>query len=96
MVENMNTQAKNLVQQAVTQYAEVFNFSNIILEDNKKSIPEYITNMRNLSVSTKNAESFVWLEKECDVFRNFLEIMKKYAIIGTLSVSASLTDKTES
>lgn len=96
MIENINNHAKSFIQQAVTQYAEVYSFSLLILEDNKKSIPEYITNMRNLSISTKNADSFGWLEKETDVFRNFLEIMKKYAIIGTLSVSASLTDQTES
>ncbi len=96
MVENINTHAKTFIQQSVTQYAEVFNFTGIILDDNKKSIPEYITNMRNLSISTKNSESFAWLEKENDVFRNFLEIMKKYAIIGTLSASASQTDQTES
>ncbi len=96
MVENMNGHAKQFIQLAVNQYSEVFNFTMIILEDSRKSIPDHITNMRNLSISTKNNESFVWLEKENGVFRNFLEIMKKYAIVGTLSVTASLADKTES
>ena len=96
MVENMNGHAKNLIQQAVTQYAEVYNFSTIILEDNKKTVPEYITNIRTLSLSTKNSDSFASLEKEIGVFRNFLEIMKKYAIVGTLSVHTSLAEQTES
>lgn len=96
MVENMNGHAKAFVQQAVNQYTEVFNFSTIILEDNKKPVPEYITNIRALAIATKNSESYSFLEKEIGVFHNFLEIMKKYAIVGTLSVPGSLTEQTES
>lgn len=96
MVENMNKHARDLVQKSVTQLSEVFNFSLIILEDNKKPLPDYITNIRMLAGSTKNAESFSFLEKEQAVFRNFLEIMKKYAIVGTLSGSLSLAEQTES
>jgi len=96
MIENMNGHAKALVQQTVNQYAEVFNFSMLIIEDNKKPMPEYITNIKTLTGSTKNNESFVYLEKEIGVFRNFLEIMKKYAIVSTLSVPASLAEQTES
>lgn len=96
MIENMNGHAKAFVQQAVNQYAEVFNFSTIIVEDNKKTVPEYITNIRTLTASTKNSESFATLEREIGVFRNFLEIMKKYAIVGTLSVPVGMTEQTES
>ena len=96
MVENMNKIAKDIVQKSVTQLLEVFNFSLIIIEDNKKPMADYITNIRMLTGSTKNSESYAFLEKEQSVFRNFLEIMKKYAIVGTLSSSISLTEQTES
>lgn len=95
MVENMNQQAKALVQRAATNYSEVFNYSAIIIEDNKRSVPEYITNLRAITSSTKNSESFNLLEKESGVFRNFLEIMKKYAIVGTLTSPTSFADQTE-
>lgn len=95
MVENMNGHAKTFIQEAVTQYSEVFNFSVIMMEDNKKPVPDYITNIRTLVASTKNIDSYRYLEQESGVFRNFLEIMKKYAIVGTLSVPASLSEKTE-
>lgn len=95
MVENMNTHAKDFVQQAVNNYMEVFNFSLMIIEDNKKSVPDFITNIRTLTASTKNIDSFTWLERENGVFRNFLEIMKKYAIVGTLSVPANLQEQAE-
>ncbi len=96
MVENMNNHAKAFIQQAVTNFAEVFNFSIMLMADNKKTVPDMITNIRTLSGSSKNMDSFGWLEKETGVFRNFLEIMKRYAILGTLSVPASLTEKMES
>ncbi len=96
MVDNMNGHAKAFVQQAVNQYTEVFNFSLLIIEDFKKTTPDYITNIRTLAHSTKNSESFAALEKEIGVYRNFLEIMKKYAIVGTLSVPVSLTEQAES
>lgn len=96
MVENMNYHAKNLVQLAVNNFADVFNFTTLLLEDNKRSVPETVTNIRTLSGSTKNIESFNHIEKESGVFRNFLEIMKKYAIVGTLSGSASVTAEMES
>ena len=96
MVENMNQHAREFVQQAVNNYMEVYSLSTIILEDNKKTVPDYVTNIRTLATSTKNSDSFAWLEREDGVFRNFLEIMKKYAIVGTLSVSAGLQERTES
>jgi hypothetical protein len=96
MVENMNAHAKAFVQQSVNHLSEVYNFSTIIIDENKKTVPEYITNIRTLSASTKNQESFSLLEKEIGVFRNFLEIMKKYAIVGTLSVPVSFAEKPES
>ena len=95
MVENMNQHAREFVQQAVNNYMEVYSFSLIILEDNKKTVPDYVTNIRTLATSTKNSDSFAWLERESGVFRNFLEIMKKYAIVGTLSVSAGLQERTD-
>lgn len=96
MVDNMNGHAKAFVQQAVNQYTEVYNFSLLIIEDFKKTTPDYITNIRTLAYSTKNSESYGALEKEIGVYRNFLDIMKKYAIVGTLSVPVSLTEQAES
>lgn len=93
MVENMNNHAKSFIQSTVTNFVEVFNFSVMMMADNKKTVPDMITNIRVLSGSSKNMDSFGWLEKENGVFRNFLEIMKRYAILGTLSVPASLTER---
>jgi hypothetical protein len=52
--------------------------------------------MRNLASSAKNAESFALLERERTIFHKFLDIMKKYAIVGILSGSIDHSKKTES
>lgn len=96
LIENSNKFAKTLVQDAMNGYMEVFNFSLIVIEENKKTMPEYINNIRALSSSVKNSESFRLLEKEIGVFRNFLDIMKKYAIVSTMSVPAGIAEHAES
>lgn len=84
MVDNMNEHAKVVVQKAVSGYAEIFGFAQLIIEDYKKTNPEYITNMRVLANLAKNNESYNFLEKEIGVYRNFLDIMKKYAIVEVI------------
>lgn len=96
MIDNMNGHAKALVQQAAAQYLELYNFAVIIMEDGKKPIPDVITNVRTLTGAVKNSASFQSLERETGVFRGFLEIMKKYAIVGTLSVSMHDAEPAES
>jgi len=95
LVEHMNGLAKQFVQQTVNQYMDIYNFCVILLEDCRKSVPEYVTNIRALSGSTKNSESFSQLEREIGVFRNFLEIMKKYAIVGAIPATAGIAEPME-
>lgn len=95
MIVNMNDFAKAFLQQTVVEYLELYKFCLLIIEDSKKSVPEVITNIRTLVTSVKNAESFRVLEREIGVFRNFLEIMKKYAIVGALSVSMHAGEQAE-
>lgn len=95
MVDNMNGHAKAFVQQTVNQYTEIFNFCLLIIEDYKKTTPDIITNIRVLGSSAKNIESFDFLQKEIGVFRNFLEIMKKYAIVGVQSAQFNIIEQAE-
>lgn len=81
MVENANIQAKNLIQQCAVNYSGLFNFADTVLEENKKPVPDIITNIKTLTSSTKNAESYRLLESNIQIFKNFLDLMKKYAII---------------
>ncbi len=95
MIENMNGFAKGLLQQTVMEYLELYKFCLMIVEDSKKSVPEVITNIRTLVTSVKNHDSFRALEQEIGVFRNFLEIMKKYAIVGSLTVPMRAGEQAE-
>lgn len=80
-VDSANLQAKNLIQQSASNYAELLSFAEIILEENRKIVPDLITNIKTIAASTKNAESFKNLDNDFQIFKNFLELLKKYAII---------------
>ncbi|CEM60910.1 hypothetical protein DWQ65_05715 [Treponema phagedenis] len=89
IINTANAQAKYLMQKIVTQYTELFNASIMILDDTKKILPEYISNIKALVTSQKNKDSYKSFEEEIECCRNFLEIMKNYAILGSIEPSAS-------
>lgn len=84
IVEIANMQAKAIVQVGSKAYADLYAFTEHLLEDMKAPSPELITNIKSLSSSSKNKESFARLEQDRVVFAEFLEIMKNYAVFGSL------------
>lgn len=84
IVEIANMQAKAVVQTGSKAYAELYAFTEHLLEDIKAPTPELITNLKALVVSSKNKESFTRLEQDRHIFAMFLEIMKNYAVFGSL------------
>lgn len=89
IVEIANMHAKNIVQIGSKAYADLYAFSEHLLEDMKAPTPELITNIKSLSASSKNKESFARLEQDRVVFSDFLEIMKNYAVFGSLEKGKS-------
>ena len=84
IVEIANIQAKAVVQTGSKAYADLYAFTEHLLEDIKAPTPELITNLKALVVSSKNKESFTRLEQDRHIFAMFLEIMKNYAVFGSL------------
>lgn len=84
IVEIANMQAKTIVQTGSKAYADLYTFTGNILDDTKATAPEFVTNLRALSTSSKNRESFARLEQERQLFAQFLEIMKNYAVFGSI------------
>ena len=91
MVEIANIQAKAVVQTGSKAYADLYAFTEHLLEDIKAPTPELITNIKSLSSSSKNKESFARLEQDRYVFNMFLEIMKNYAVFGSIETGSSGT-----
>ncbi len=89
IVEIANIQAKVVVQTGSKAYADLYAFTEHLLEDIKAPAPELITNIKALSVSSKNKESFAHLEQDKHIFAMFLEIMKNYAVFGSLEKGKS-------
>ena len=89
IVEIANMQAKIVVQTGSKAYADLYAFTEHLLEDIKAPTPELITNIKALAVSSKNKESFARLEQDRHIFATFLEIMKNYAVFGSIEKGKS-------
>ena len=84
IVEIANMQAKTVVQMGSKAYSDLYTFTEHLLEDTKAPTPDLITNIKALSASSKNKESFARLEQDRHIFAVFLEIMKNYAVFGSI------------
>lgn len=84
IVEIANMQAKTIVQTGSKAYADLYAFTEHFLEDLKALTPELITNIKAISANSKNKESFARLEQDRHIFAMFLEIMKNYAVFGSI------------
>ena len=84
IVEIANMQAKVVVQTGSKAYADLYAFTEHLLDDIKAPTSELITNIKALVVSSKNKESFARLEQDRHIFALFLEIMKNYAVFGSI------------
>jgi len=89
IVEIANMQAKAIVQMGSKAYLDLYTFTEHLLEDIKAPTPELITNIKTISLSSKNKDSFKHLEEDRQVFGQFLEIMKNYAVFGSIDKEKS-------
>lgn len=89
IVEIADMQAKTIVQTGCKAYADLYTFTEHLLEDMKAPSPELVTNMKSLAGNSKNRESFSHLEQDRKVFAQFLEIMKNYAVFGAVDKETS-------
>ena len=89
IVEIANMQAKAIVQMGSKAYSDLYTFTEHLLEDIKAPTPELITNIKTISLSSKNKDSFKHLEEDRQVFGQFLEIMKNYAVFGSIDKEKS-------
>jgi len=83
IVDDANGAAKKLCQEAGEAYNKLFLSCEIIVQDARKSVPTHITNVRALSMSTKNREAFSEFEKRMKKFETFIEILKNYIVMTT-------------
>ena len=84
MVEEINMQAKKIVQAEATNVYDLYMKIGEILIDSKKPTPDSISNLKVLMGSSRNRDSTTILEQQYPQWKIFLEIMKNYAIIGTI------------
>ena len=84
MINQINNQAKSLIQNEITQIVNLSYKLEEIIEDSKTVNPTHISNIKILFYSTRNKENANQLESNFPNWKLFLDIMKKYAIIGSI------------
>ena len=89
IIDDANTNAKALCQEAGQAYYNLFNACEALIQDSKKAVPAYITNIRALTMSIKNKESYVEFEKRMQRFSSFIDIIKSYVTLEHTKASNS-------
>lgn len=82
MIDNINLEAKNLIQTEVSTILQLDKRIAELITDSKKSTPEHISNLKVLFSSPRNRDNTEYLETSFPRWNIFLDIMKNYAIIG--------------
>ena len=78
IIDDANNAARILCQEAGQAYYNLFKACESLIQDSKKAVPIYITNIRALTMSIKNRESYAEFEKRMQRFNSFIDIIKSY------------------
>ncbi len=81
-VNDINGAAKSLIQNIVSAFFSMYTELQDIISDSKKPNSDIITNLKVLTMSSRNHENFDLLEKQYPSWTTFFKIMKNYIIIG--------------
>ena len=87
IVDDANNAAKLLCQEAGQAYYNLFKACETLIQDAKKAVPAYITNIRALTMSIKNKESYAEFEKCMQKFSSFIDIIKNYITLEHVKLS---------
>lgn len=83
-IQRVNKAAKEVIQDITSVIFEMYNHTSSLLLDIKKPSPENISNLKVLMLSSRNRDNTLLLEKQHQQWRQFLEIMRNYAVVGEL------------
>lgn len=89
VIDDANATAKALCQEAGQAYYNLFEACESLIQDSKKAVPAYITNIRALTMSIKNKESYTEFEKRMQKFSSFIDIIKSYITLEHTKASNS-------
>lgn len=88
MIDEANNAARVLCQEAGQSYYNLFNACETLIQDAKKAVPAYITNIRALTMSIKNRESYAEFERCMQKFGSFIEIIKNYITLEHMKITS--------
>ncbi len=82
MVTEINLAAKKLIQNECASLYELYTLVLQIVEDSRKSTPEFVSNIKFLFTSSRNREAVEVFEKSLPRWALFLNLMRNYAHLG--------------
>lgn len=82
MVNNMNNQAKDIIQRQTSNLLSLYKAIGELLEDSKKPSGEIIENLKVTMMSSRHRDDSNFLEKHYGTWKIFFDIMKNYVIIN--------------
>lgn len=82
LVDKVEKEAKMVVQKEAVNIFNLYDRVAEIVAEAKKPTSEVITNLKVLTMSTRNREKFEFLETSIDQWKIFLDIMKDYVILN--------------
>ena len=88
IIDEANNAARGLCQEAGQAYYNLFKACEVLIQDSKKAVPVYITNIRALSMSIKNKESYAEFERCMQRFSSFVEIIKTYVVLEHMKITS--------
>lgn len=88
MIDEANNAARVLCQEAGQSYYNLFKACEALIQDAKKAVPAYITNIRALTMSIKNRESYAEFERCMQKFGSFVEIIKNYITLEHMKITS--------
>ena len=83
-MDTINRTAKDLIQDEVNHVFQVYKIAGEILLESKKANSDTISNLKVLTLSSRNRDNTEILEKQYGLWTIFLEIMKNYVIITNI------------
>ena len=83
-VDNINAEAKQIIQRQVTALFALYVELGDLLQDSKKPSSEIVSNLKVLIMSSRNRDNTDFLENNYENWKVFFEIMRNYAIITSV------------
>ncbi len=88
----LNLRAKALVEEIAMRYSNLYKACTFIVDDAHQSVPNFVSNLKAMIISTRNKDKFASLEEGMKRFALFLDVIGKYVILESVEIKNDMQD----